>query len=102
MKQIRFGVFETNSSSTHSLTIVTLEDFKKFENGELWYDQLLENLVEAPAYIPPPKVTDFEDDEEDVISFDSFNDIELEYFEKHFITPSGDEMVAFGHYGNDR
>lgn len=29
MKTIRNNVFETNSSSTHSITIVDLEDFEK-------------------------------------------------------------------------
>ena len=35
-KQIRQGVFETNSSSTHSITIVDKEDYDKWENGEVW------------------------------------------------------------------
>ena len=33
-KQIRIGVFESNSSSTHSLTIVSEDEFKKWKNGE--------------------------------------------------------------------
>lgn len=35
-QQIRFGVFETNSSSTHSITIVDKEDYDKWENGEVY------------------------------------------------------------------
>ena len=35
MIQVRTGVFETNSSSTHSLTICLLSDFKKWKNGEV-------------------------------------------------------------------
>lgn len=35
---IRSGIFETNSSMTHSLVIGTKEDFQKWEAGELeWY-----------------------------------------------------------------
>lgn len=36
MRQIRFGTFETNSSSTHSLVIGTPEQIEKWENGELF------------------------------------------------------------------
>lgn len=38
MRQIRNGVFETNSSSTHSLTVCTQEEFDKWVNGELIFD----------------------------------------------------------------
>lgn len=34
-RQIRLGVFETNSSSEHSLAIVNLDKFRKWKNGEL-------------------------------------------------------------------
>ena len=35
--------------------------------------------------------------------FESHNDEDeyLEYYEEHFVTPSGDKMVAFGKYGYD-
>ena len=36
-KQIRRGVFETNSSSVHSLTMCTGEEYKKWESGEFLY-----------------------------------------------------------------
>lgn len=38
MKTIRHNVFETNSSSTHSLTIVPEEEFDKFKNCDLLLD----------------------------------------------------------------
>ena len=38
MKTIRNNVFETNSSSTHSLTIVPEEEFEKFKNCDLLLD----------------------------------------------------------------
>ena len=37
MKIIRNRTFETNSSSTHSLTICTKEEYEKWETGELYY-----------------------------------------------------------------
>lgn len=35
MRTIRTSVFETNSSSTHSLVILSKEDYKKWENHEV-------------------------------------------------------------------
>ena len=37
MVQVRKGVFETNSSSTHSLVMAVQSEFDKWENGELYY-----------------------------------------------------------------
>lgn len=36
-RQIRVGVFETNSSSTHSITIANKCDYEAWERGELLY-----------------------------------------------------------------
>ena len=38
MRQIRKGVFETNSSSTHSITICTQKEFNEFKSGLLVLD----------------------------------------------------------------
>lgn len=38
-RQIRRGVFETNSSSTHSLTICTEEEFEQWKEGELLFNE---------------------------------------------------------------
>lgn len=38
-RQIRRGVFETNSSSTHSLTMCSEEEFEKWKNGEILFDR---------------------------------------------------------------
>ena len=37
-RQIRRGVFETNSSSTHSITMCSEKDFEAWKNGELLFD----------------------------------------------------------------
>lgn len=37
METIRKNCFETNSSSTHTLTMCMKSDYKKWENGELYY-----------------------------------------------------------------
>jgi len=38
-RQIRRGVFETNSSSTHSLTMCSEEEFEKWKVGEGLFDE---------------------------------------------------------------
>lgn len=45
MKKIRFGVFETNSSSTHTLCMCTAEEYKKFKKGEMFYNNDEEKLM---------------------------------------------------------
>ena len=97
-RQIRKGVFETNSSSTHSLTMCTKSDFEKWVNGELvwnsWYDRLepITNEVEESM----------KDDDSEYLTYEQFNDwdyLQYETFEQTFETPSREKVVAFGYYG---
>lgn len=46
MKQVRNNVFETNSSSTHSLTICSEEEYQKWGRGEILYDDWNSEFVE--------------------------------------------------------
>ena len=45
MIQIRKNIFETNSSSVHSITICTEEDFQQWKKGNLIWDYNLEKLI---------------------------------------------------------
>ena len=47
MIQIRNGVFETNSSSTHSITICSQDDFDKWKKGELLFDNWNDCFAES-------------------------------------------------------
>lgn len=38
MKTIRFGVFETNSSSEHSVSLYNADEIKDFKEGRKYYD----------------------------------------------------------------
>lgn len=49
-KIVREGVFESNSSSTHSLCICTKDEFEKWKNGELVYDYDQEKIIPKPTY----------------------------------------------------
>lgn len=45
MKQIRKNVFETNSSSTHTLAICTEDEYKKWQEGKLLFNKWNETFI---------------------------------------------------------
>lgn len=121
-KQIRHGVFETNSSSVHSLTMCTDEEFTKWENGEVLFwkyrdkfgtrDEIIKELKSDTTYDgrlsypdinwdDPNRVRDIFKDE-CIQTFEEFFDDEwFETFSTTYTTPGGEEIVAFGYYGHD-
>lgn len=120
---VRQGVFETNSSSVHSLTMATKDDYEKFENGELFYITFIypyfanvhKDFISRDELYQIAKELGFdgkiEDTDEllnffdgDVVSYDLFWDSDherFEYFTDEFTTPKGETVVAFGYYGYD-
>ena len=62
-RQVRQGVFETNSSSTHSLTICTEDEYNKWKKGELLFDYWDEEFVN-------PADTSLTDDEKESVKED--------------------------------
>lgn len=52
MKQIRHGVFETNSSSTHSITICPQEIYDKWIKGQVLYSDWDNDFIEAEELTP--------------------------------------------------
>lgn len=115
-KQIRRGVFETNSSSVHSLTMCPNEEYDKWEKGEVLFwgedekfatrEKIIEELKKDSLY------SDVNWDDEDRVN-DIFSDLNVktyqeffengwfETFEQYYTTPGGDEVVAFGYYGRN-
>lgn len=121
-RQIRRGVFETNSSSTHSLTMMMKGDYDRWHKEQLYlYDgsgwgwefskpveHQLYTRDEAIEFVKKNKYykdVDEIDDETlrdcDFISWDDEGNEYLEGFYKEFTTPSGETIVAFGEYGYD-
>lgn len=122
MKLIRRGTFETNSSSTHSITMCTESDFDKWKNGEMYWNRWSEELVskeevekemsklkeefisDHPDY--DENDIDWEEQLEDYLNsdkeyytyeeFNSYDYLEYETFEDHF-----NGVAAFGYYGYD-
>lgn len=120
--QIRRSIFETNSSSVHSITMVSGSEYDKWKNGELLYDKDSKILV-TKEEIEKIKEDDkkryasynwsFDESEYDYnredsnvrfLTYDKFFDWnynEYETFTDHYKTKAGEEVVAFGFYGYD-
>ncbi len=95
-RQIRCGVFETNSSMTHSLTICTEQEYNDWVEGKTLLDRWGEK-----DFIPVDEVPE-DADEWDYVPYEDYNsDGYFEEYKKCFTTPNGDKIVAFGYYGYD-
>ena len=127
MKTIRIGTFETNSSSTHSITMCMESDYEKWKNGEMywhrWNDELVskEEVEKEMAKLREEFIADnpdFDENNEEwkekleqyinedkmYYTYEEFNDydyIEYETYVNTFETPQGEKVVSFGYYGSD-
>lgn len=94
-RQIRFNVFETNSSMMHTLQIMSKADYVKFmeyeENGDWVWDRCDEVWLNK---------NDYEDGELDDCD-DSFFDEEADYEIQEFTTEHGDVVVAISRAKQD-
>ena len=91
-KQIRYGVFESNSSSTHTLTIVTEAEFDAWKKGKMFYDSWDDKLVKSKDECKYP--------EDNCETYDEWCDDDyLETYYERYTTENGDKIVAFGKYG---
>lgn len=125
-RQIRLGVFETNSSSTHTLTICSKSDFEKWKRGELLLDEYSDEFIDTQKVsekdlesyydsIKKPYYKNYKDLDDDErksikneymenevsgITYDYWKDDDyLDTYSKVYKTENGDEVVAFGKYG---
>ena len=122
MKLIRRGTFETNSSSTHSITMCKESDFDKWKNGEMYWDRWNESLVskeevekemaklkeefisEHPDYDKDDidweeQLEDYLNSDKEYYTYEEFNN--YDYIEYETFEDSYDGVVAFGYYGQD-
>lgn len=118
MKTIRIGTFETNSSSTHSITMCMESEFLKWKNGEMYWNRWNDELVpketveeeflkentgvskEDPDF--KDKLEEYlNDDDKTYYTYEEFNYIEYETYVDKYNTPNGDTVVAFGYYGEN-
>lgn len=108
MRQIRRGVFETNSSSTHSLTICTEDQFNDWKAGKIFYDDYQEGFVDKVQLTDQEKVKAEKDYKEhfETVAFykkwDELNDSEREaWYQGYYISAirnSEDDIVTYREY----
>lgn len=116
MIQIRRNVFETNSSSTHSLTICSKDEYQDWIDGKYYWNRYGERLVSKEVveeqfqdFLTITKPTSDYGDifkewlyEEGWYTFENFWDMgDYEKYKEDYISKSGDELVTFGYYGYD-
>ena len=127
MKTVRLGTFETNSSSTHSITMCMESDYEKWKNGEMywhrWNDELVskeevekemaklreEFIADNPDFDEnneewKEKLEQYINEDKTYYTYEEFNDydyIEYETYVDKYNTPNGDTVVAFGYYGTN-
>ena len=130
MINYRCGIFETNSSSTHSLFFATDKEYKDFTSGKTvldrdndtfvpWNEAIetiidltkkngYENLINddgAPVTFEEFRALDKEEQSYWMRDWDyiAYNDMGkyLEYYDASYTTEHGDTVYVFGEYGND-
>ena len=130
-RQIRRGVYETNSSSVHSLTMCMESDYDRWEKDNLYlftgsgwcypndnkpeknHFYTREEAIEfekTDKYIRKDNDWSNEEEVNEILHENKFYDYEYfwneycenyETFEETTITPNGERVVAFGYYGHD-
>ena len=130
MRQIRRGIFESNSSSVHTLTICLKEDYNKWIKGEVYLntfcgfsnspykdkkfvtrDEALHIILKSnwvPDDFPDnedwnkEEIQSYIDEilEDDFIKFDDYGN-DFDWFEEEYKTPLNEDVIAFGYYGHD-
>lgn len=122
MIQIREGVFETNSSSTHSICMCMKSEFEAWKNGESIYNSWKEriftakelreyidndewsgHLREKARNLSDRELIEFmvEEGDGEWQSYKGWCNGALEGYHDEFTTPSGETVVAFGEFGFD-
>lgn len=130
MIKIRYGVFETNSSSVHSLVMCSENEYNDFIHDKLLYNALLHKFITKKEAldklfdrlkdnfsfqyhfgklsrkdldnIPLDEIQDYLAEECNIFTSEYyFSELEFETFEEKYITNSGETIYAFGYYGHD-
>jgi hypothetical protein len=113
-RQVRIGVFETNSSMTHALTMCSASEYQKWVDGELYWSHWNDNFRSVKEVDNELGKDNFKSDyydsyeemrrSEGYLTYDEFDDYDympFETFDETYTTPNGEIIYAFGYYGHD-
>ena len=123
---IRCNVFETNSSASHSLIILPKDEYERWTNenlytlkedyywlwknwkikpqkGRLYTKEEVINLLRECGHLSNDEECSVDEQirGEGFVTYEDWEDIELEGETEEFTTPSGDVMIADSKYGYD-
>lgn len=122
MIKVRSCVFETNSSSTHTITMCTEEQFTRWQKNQIFWDNDAEELIEESEMLESiadscgqccvdelleTKEKSYQDYLKMLADYDyytrsSFIDMNTyEHFSKKYTSSSGEVIYAFGWYGSN-
>lgn len=123
--QVRQGVFETNSSSTHSVSVCLATDWDAFNRGDLWMrpcdgkmlpadeaekfnEELINSIVENSKRWKTPYTreeiiedcaTDLYKSQADYYAW--AENTCYDFFDEGSVLSNGTHVVTFGYYGHD-
>ena len=100
--QLRRGLFETNSSSTHCITMCMEDEWNRFKKGDMYWDNWDAKLI--PVTLDSRKQREISEENGDnrIMTYEEYNEYINEYYEDYvseYVTPSGEKVIAFGYYG---
>lgn len=123
--QVRQGVFETNSSSTHAVSVCLATDWDAFNRGDLWMrpcdgkmlpadeakrfnEELINSRVENSKHWKTPYTreeiikdyaTDLYKSQADYYAW--AENTCYDFFDEGAVLSNGTHVVTFGYYGHD-
>lgn len=113
MINIRHRLFETNSSSVHTMTLLTKEEYDRWMSEDCYLDFHFNRLMSKDEFLDYCKDMNYDPDDPDTIerlqysnifSSESFDEyVEENYFEvdENSITKEGVDLVSICYYGHD-
>lgn len=94
MRQIRYGVFETNSSTEIALVMMTDEEYQAFKKGELYFNSC-DDTIQSANEIYEKLIEVCENDEIEFIksiSLDEFTQCLNDIADEHKLSDTADQI----------
>lgn len=98
---IRRGVFETNSSSVHSLSFCSDDEMNKWMREEIVWDTWRREFIPLTSEIKEEMECDKYSHYYTFDDFFGYKRMEYETYNEKYVTPNGETVYAFGYYGYD-
>lgn len=121
MISVRRNTFETNSSSTHSISVCTEDEWSKFLSGQIWFSKESGELITKEEIKYTEAYKDWcynndipEEEVESVVTIEAYiddcvgdwygdlqTDDTMEFPVEHVYDASGNPIVVYSYYYSD-